>query len=216
MQLLILGATGRTGKWLVESALSKGHDVVCLVRDKSAIQTQHERLVLFEGTPADKTALRQAIQNCTALTNVLNISRTSDFPWSKLRTPDTFLSDVMQNIIEEAPDTLKRVILCSAWGVAETRADLPGWFRWLVDNSNIGVAYKGHEVQEQLIKISDLQWTIVRPVGLTNSKKSKPLKIQEVSSSKPSLTVSRKDVATFMVDCLDREDLIGKSLTISY
>ena len=45
---------------------------------------------------------------------------------------------------------LRRLVLTSAWGAGETAAEIPGWFRWFIQNSNIGPAYRDHERQEAL------------------------------------------------------------------
>ena len=62
---------------------------------------------------------------------------------------------------------------------------------------------------------SKLQWTIVRPVGLTNSKKREDIKQTFNNEPKPSLLISRKSTAKFMLDCLDDDDLNGKKVVIS-
>ncbi len=45
------------------------------------------------------------MEDCDYIIDVLNISRNSDFPWASLRTPKTFLSAVMNKIIEISPET---------------------------------------------------------------------------------------------------------------
>jgi len=215
MKLLILGATGRTGKWIVQVSLQKGYEVVCLVRYPEKLSPT-EKLTILKGNPINQEDLEKAMQGCDAVLSALNISRTSDFPWAKLRTPKTYLSDVMSNIISVAKKhTIKRIVVCSAWGVLETRSHIPFWFRWIIDNSNIGVAYKDHERQEQLLEASDLKWTIVRPVGLINSKKVQTIKESVDNVPKPLLTIGRLSVATFMIDSLHNTKLIGKKVVIS-
>jgi uncharacterized protein YbjT (DUF2867 family) len=76
------------------------------------------------------------------------------------------------------------------------------------------VAYLEHERQEALVRNSGLDWTIVRPVGLTNSQKPKPVKVIFGNEQKPSLTISRKDTASFMVDILNCTDYFKKVPTI--
>jgi len=171
MKILLLGATGRTGQLLLEQALERGHIVHALVRDKQKIPFQRYNLLLFEGTPSDKIALEKAIAGCEVVISVLNISRKNEFPWAGLRTPKDFLSATMKNIIELAgKNNIHRVVFTSAWGVSETKKDLPSWFRWLLDHSNLRYPYRDHERQEELIKRSGIEWTAVRPVFLTNSK----------------------------------------------
>lgn len=214
-KILVLGATGRTGKWVLQKALEKGYAVNVLVRDTSKI-ANHRSLTIFEGNPQNKSDLERAAIGCTAIISVLNISRISDFPWAKLRTPKTFLSDVMQHIVKVAKEQkIKRVVVCSAWGVAETNLDLPFWFRWTIKFSNISIAYADHERQEKVLMASDLDWTIIRPVGLVNSKITQEVSVSYENNPKPKLTISRRAVAEFMICALENELLIGKFPTIS-
>ena len=216
MKVLLLGATGRTGKLALQKALQQGYEVHVLVRDAGKIKAEHPHLKVFEGDPSKSEDMSEAMEGCEAVISVLNISRTSDFPWAPLRTPRTYLSAVMRLLLVQAVAFgLKRVVICSAWGVAETRPELPGWFRWLVDHSHIGVAYEDHERQEQLVMNSSLDWTIVRPVGLTNGTRSASVRKSFGGSPKPTLTISRLAVAAFMVGCLREEDTIGKAITLS-
>ena len=216
MKLLILGATGRTGKLILEEALNQGYKVRCLVREPKKINLNHNALEVYKGSPEQISDLDNAIKDCARIISVLNISRKSDFPWARLRTPPTFLSDVMKNIISLIKkNELERLIVCSAWGVAETEKEIPAWFRWLIKNSNIGIAYKDHERQENELKKSKLNWTIVRPTGLTNFKMEKKIIESYNNEPKPRLTISRKNLAKFMVNALKRRELIGKTPVIS-
>lgn len=216
MKVLILGATGRTGKWLVSSALERSYEVNCLVRPESRSKIEEEPVNIVEGTPLDRDALAEASAGCDALVSALNVSRKSDFPWAKMRTPEDFLSEVMKNIIAIAADSgPRRVVICTAWGVGETFEDLPRWFAWFIRNSNIGITYADHERQEKLLRQSDLDWTVVRPSGLTNSKKDRKIRESYSNKPRPSLMISRKSVAQFMIEAIERRDLSGKSPVIS-
>ena len=199
----------------MKSALERGYSLNCLVRSVEGI-VSHPQIQIFEGSPLDKDILRRSLKDCNAIVSALNISRTSDFPWAKLRTPPTLLSEVMTLLVELTSETTaKRLVLCSAWGVAETKKELPGWFRWVIDYSNVGAAYRDHERQEQIIRNSKFDWTMVRPSGLTNAKGLKEIKISYDNSPKPNLTINRQSVAQFMIDALSDDELIGKCPVIS-
>lgn len=215
MKILLLGATGRTGKLVLNNALEKGHQVHCLSRNAGRI-TRQNGLTIFEGSPDNETDLTKAIAGCDAVISVLNISRKTDFPWSALRTPETFLSDVMTLLVPVAErQNLKRISICSAWGVAETKNDIPAWFRWFIDNSNIGVAYRDHERQEKILSESKLNWTIVRPVGLSNSRKKEKIRETLDNNPKPNMLISRQSVAEYLVESLEKDYLIGKKVVVS-
>ncbi len=215
MHILLLGATGRTGKWVLQHAIDQGHQVHCLARKASRISA-HPQLKVFEGDVRSKEDLSKAITGCSHVISVLNVSRRSDFPWAPLRTPPTLMSDTMRTLLPLAETaSIQRILLCSAWGVSETKQDIPNWFRWFIEHSNIGVAYKDHERQEAILMESALPWTIVRPVGLVNSKR--PQVVQETfhQQPKPGLIISRKALGRFLVESLSREDLVRKTLVVS-
>lgn len=216
MRILILGATGRTGRLILEEALDRGHEVTVLARDAGKIKSASPLLNVLEGTPADPTSLSQAMNNCEAILSALNISRVNDFPWSRLRTPKDFLSTVMSNIIEISPrHRIRRVIFTSAWGAAETRKDIPGWFRWFIEHSNIRYPYDDHARQEELVSKSSLDWTAVRPAGLINSKKKKEIIVSINNHPRPHIIISRYNVARFMLDVLEQGLYVGEKVVIS-
>jgi NAD(P)H-binding len=126
------------------------------------------------------------------------------------------LEKTIQNLIDLLKmNPIEKVIIISAWGVGETKKDIPFWFRWMIDFSNIKYSYLGHEQQEKLLINSDLNYTIIRPVGLINSEKSKSIIITKNNSPKANLLISRKNVAEFMLDVLEQEDFDKQVITIS-
>lgn len=216
MRILILGATGRTGRFLVEEAVKQGYAINVLLRDKSKLNVNSNSITTFEGIPTDINTLLPAMQGCEAILSALNISRTSDFPWAPLRTPKDFLSAGMKNTIKAADQLqIKRMIITTAWGVGETKKELPFWFKWLIDHSNIGYPYRDHELQEDLLNNSALNWTIIRPVGLTNALNNKEVLVSFNNSPRPRLIISRQNVARFMLSALENNLYIRQSPTVS-
>jgi len=216
MRILLLGATGRTGKLLLEQTLHHGHIVHALLRDKQKVPFEKYNLLLFEGSPADKEALDKAMQGCEVVVSVLNISRKYEFPWAGLRTPKDFLSVTMKNIIElSAKNHIRRIVFASAWGVSETKKDLPGWFRWLLDHSNLRYPYQDHEKQEGLVENSHLDWTAVRPVFLTNSHHPKEIMVSLNGESQPRLYLSRRNLAAFMLEVVEKNLYLCQAPVVS-
>jgi putative NADH-flavin reductase len=216
MKILLLGATGRTGRHLLQETLDRGHILHALVRDQSKVKISHENLKVFEGSPMDKALLNNATNGCEAILSALNISRYNDWPWTKLRTPIDFLSSVMKLIIELAPQHhIQRIIFTSAWGVAETRKDIPGWFRWFIEHSNILYPYEDHARQEELVKQTSLQWTSVRAAGLVNGKGKRAIIVSFNNSPRPGLTISRRNLAGFILDVLEKNLYVREMPVVS-
>lgn len=217
MRILILGGSGRTGKLLVLEALEKGYQVNALVRNAASFKEtiarlhppQNHQLTIFEGTPSDKNNIADALEGCEAVLSTLNISRNSDFPWSALRTGEFFLSQTITDIIDLClQKKINRLIITSAWGANETKLDIPAWFRWFIDHSNVGVPYRDHERQEKILLQSPLQFTAVRPVGLTNFNNHRPVHVSLDNHPRPRLMISRRNVARFMIQILEHNEYL--------
>ena len=216
MKILILGATGRTGRLIVEEALRQGYDLNVLVRDKTKTSFSSKSIKVYQGTPTRRSDLAAAMQGCDLVIGALGIARASDAPWSKLITPKNLISESIKNVIAEADQqNLKRLITISAWGVGETKKDIPFWLRWLIKYTNLSPVYAEHELEEKLLANSNLNWTAVRPVALTDSEKIKTLKVSFNNFPKPSLQISRQSVAKFIVDIVKSDKYDMKSPTIS-
>ena len=213
MKVFLLGSTGRLGNEILNTLITRKIYTTILIRNQEKIKLDSKYLDVCVGNPLEIDKLDKAMSNCSIVINALNISRNSDFPWSKLRTPKTLLSETISNLIElNKKHDFSKIISVSAWGVLESKKQLPFWFRWLIDNSNIKHGYLDHEKQEQILTASNLDYTIIRPVGLSNSQKDKAPKI--TIKSKPSnILVSRKTVSKFIVDNLKKYN--KETVTIS-
>lgn len=215
--ILILGGSGRTGRLIVQESVKKGYRVSVLVRDLVKV-SDIKGIKVYEGSPYDKVSLENALADsqCQYIINALNISRINDIPWARLRSPKDLISQTISNLIALSPKyRIQQIISVSAWGVNETKQDIPFWFRWLIYYSNIKFGYVEHENQERLLRESNLNWTIVRPVGLTNSRKTKETVISFKNNPKPSILISRGDVASFVVKMIGNPDFYLKTPTIS-
>lgn len=125
------------------------------------------------------------------------------------------MSESIKNIILLSSNvSIKRVIVLSAWGVGDTRDHIPGWFRWFIDHSNIGGAYRDHARQEELLASSEVIYTIIRPVGLINCDKVKDTQISFNNIPRPGLTISRNNVARFIIEAMETDLYVLKTPVI--
>lgn len=72
MRLLIFGATGGTGRILVDKALAAGHDVVAYVRNPDRLPTSHDRLRVVQGHLSDAAAISESVRGVDAVITVLS------------------------------------------------------------------------------------------------------------------------------------------------
>jgi putative NADH-flavin reductase len=216
MKILILGATGRLGKKVLETALQSNYEVNVLVRDAKKITLRSDKLFIYEGDCTQVDNIQKALKECDAVVNTLNISRINDFPWAPLRTPKDFLSKTMLALVEAMnTEGVKRLALVTACGVNESHLEMPAWFRWLIRNSNIKYPYADHALQEDILRKTDLDWTIIRPVGLTNGALKTNIQTSINGTPKPSSMISRVSVAAFILNCLNQDTFIKQCPTVS-
>ncbi len=203
MKILILGANGRSGRRIVNEALRAGFSVHALVRNKKDLP-EHQNLRIIEGSCLKRSDLDKALTGTVAVVSALNVSRKSDFPWSKLKSPTDLMSKTMEYLIPLLyAHGISRLLIISAAGTGDSRKVLPKWFAWLIDHSNIKYAYQDHERQEKLVRNSDLEWTILRPVGLSNSSKITRVCISKDGIPPPSMLISRDTLANYVIQTLE-------------
>ena len=71
MKLFVIGATGRTGREIVEQALARDHGVTAFVRSLGTITLRNERLTVLKGNATDENELSKAMQNHDAVLSTL-------------------------------------------------------------------------------------------------------------------------------------------------
>ena len=199
MNILILGATGRTGRHIAQYAVENGHKVIAIIRDKA--KAIIPGISFIEGSSSDYDLLNKVLKGVDAVIVALNISRKSDNPFARIISPLTLISDTVMTLMPAMErNGVKRIITISASGVGDSWNDMPFFTRWLVRNSNIWHAYKDHDRQESILRNLNLEWTIARPVLLNNKDSDKYTAV----IGKPTRGgISRKGVARFIIDILE-------------
>ncbi len=206
MKLAIFGATGKTGIELIKQGLEMGHTVTAFVRDASRLDIQDKELTLVTGDIYDSAKVAKAIEGQDAVICALGAG--SDLKKTTVRTTGTI------NIIRGMQENnVKRVLVVTAMGVGDSWNTLSlfnkFFFATLLKSSR-----DDHESQEAAVKESGLDWTIVRPSGLTDTSRTGDYAFGENISAKTS-KISRADVADLILKELDQNELIGKAVTIT-
>lgn len=211
MKLLILGASGRCGRWLVRLALERGHEVTAVVRDGSQAAVPGGASTVV-GDVLDPAFVSEAIAGHTTVLSALGLRRRSVVPWSTLLSPPDLVQRVMANIAgaERPPE---RIIWVSAGGVGESRARCTPLIRAMIGAGNVGVAYRDLDAAEAVMRgAPEVSSLAVRPVTLLNG--APRGSAGEVNRYGLFSTVRRGDVARWMVDAAEREGAPGTSAVL--
>ena len=202
MKLLILGASGATGRWLVRLAAQAGHDVTALVRPSTPFDAPAGVRVI-RGEVLDPAIIATAVENKDAVASCLGIRRASKFPWAPILSPPDFTARVASALIPAMSHAgERRVVVISAGGVAESITQLTTPVRWMVGAGTIGVAYRDLADTERLLSASRLDWLAVRPVTLVDGPPTG--RVGKVEKYGLFSIVRRADVATWMLGALAR------------
>ena len=214
-KILLLGATGRTGQRVIHFALEAGHEVVALARSPEKLEIKSDKLSIVKGTPESVDDLRTAISGCDAVISTLNNNRASDSPFAKPLNAENFMTNIMSMCVQVMEEEgVKRLVVMTALGAGDSFDYSPWLFRLMIRKTNLGIAYRDHEGQESIIKSSNLNWTIGRPVGLNDKPSKKSLGVDYGPPKKVSMMIERDKVAGFFVDCLEDESSYKKVATL--
>ena len=209
MNLIIFGPTGGTGRQLVAQALEQGHTVTGFARRPEKFAQQHEKLQIIKGDVLDFSSVERALQGQDAVLCTLGAPATNK---KMLRANGT------KNIIHAMKKTAIRRLICqSALGCGDSWHLLPFHYKYLIAPVLLRYVYADHECQENYIKESPIDWTIVRPATLTNGKHTGCYR-QDFGATDQSITfkISRADVADFMLKHLTDDTCLHKTPSLSY
>jgi putative NADH-flavin reductase len=209
MKILIFGASGKTGLLLTQQALDKGFLVTAFVRNPQKFPFQHPNLTLFKGDVAEY----ELVLNSTTGHDAVVCALGAKTPFKH----DLTLIQGVRNIVNSMKATgVKRLIYLSFLGVRENRKEL-GFLVNQVVSRILKKAIEDHEVKENIISKSNLDWTIVRPPRLTNEKLRGHFRHSErILPGSTILNISRADLTLFMLQQISDSQYIKKKPRVIY
>ncbi len=210
MKLIIFGSTGRTGRQLVTQALEQGYDVTAFARSPEEFGLSHERLKVVQGDVLNLASVERALQGQDVVFCSLGMPNIMDK--SQLRAKGT------KNIIRAMEKTgIKRFICQSGLGAGDSHEALPFHYKYLIAPLFMGALYADHNLQENHIKASHLDWTIVRPGSLNDGEWTGTYQHGYTTENKPAtIKISRADTAHFMLKQLVDNNYLHKTPCVSY
>lgn len=220
MKLTIFGATGPTGRRLLERALAEGHEVTAFARSASKLNVSHERLRIAAGDVFDAGQVEEAVAGQEAVISVLGGKPSNPLKPSRTGDPNGPGSGGARNIIRAMNEHgLRRFICQTAWGTAESKQDpdLPGSvFLNVLIPVFLRDDYADKEEQERIVRSCGLDWTIVRPMALTNGPWTGNYRVGEHLKPGRKFRISRADVVHFLLRQLDTDRYLRKTPAIGY
>jgi putative NADH-flavin reductase len=208
MNILVLGATGGTGREVVSQALAAGHNVTALVRDLRRVQVVSDRLQVVQGdVTGEGPTLSDVVLGQDAVISVLGVGRSF--------TPNGLIAQSAPRVVSAMEKHgVHRLIHTSAFGVGPTLGDCPLVPR-LFFHTLLRRVYHDKALGDESVLNSRLEWTIVYPAGLTDGPKTGHYRSGEHLALHGFPNVSRADVADFLLSQLTDRTYVRKGVLVA-
>lgn len=192
MKLAVFGATGKSGQALVAQALAAGHEVRALARTPAKLDSQ-AGLSIVAGDAADAAAVRETLAGCVAAISLLGNFN---------RKPNTEVSDATRMIVSvmEAQGP-RRLVVVTTIGTGDSFAPLRSPLFKLIIRFVVKEIWRDRERQEAVVRASTIDWTIVRPGGLTDGTATGRWTLIDSGAAQPrKVSIARADLSTALLE----------------
>lgn len=202
MHVLVLGATGKTGREVVDIALARGHGVTAFVRSPHKLEGHDGALKVVEGSPLEVAPLAEALRGHDAVISALGL------PARKALRPSTFMAECAASTVGAMKKArVDRLAIVSAAVLFPGSGPVYRFFRWLLEHHARDLS-----AMESVVRATELDWTIARPPRLVRSIEER---YQSASGELPggSYSLSFRALGCFLLDCVEahshRQEIVG-------
>ena len=209
-KIAVFGASGRTGKLFTELALKNGYEVKALVREPSRLGFQHPNLQVMQGDISNPIQVEETINATEAVIDLIGPGKGS--------LPDLQRTATRHIIQAMKQNEVKRLIVLASlpFGILDEN-DKPAFMSrvmMVLVKNLMGAMVEDAREHIDLIKQSDLDWTVVRAPGLSDQSSQGKYRVGSLDAN-TGKSIARADVAAFMLDELKNPKYIRKMPLIS-
>ncbi|HEY2176551.1 MAG TPA: SDR family oxidoreductase [Mycobacteriales bacterium] len=211
MRIVVFGANGSTGRLLTEQALAARHDVTAVTRRPADFPLTHDRLTVVEADVHDPPAVERAVEAADVVLSTVGVPFT--------RKPITVYSDGTANIVAAmSRHGVKRLAVVSS-SATDPHHHADGGFllnrvMQPLITATIGKStYADMRRMEELVRASDLEWTIMRPSGLFDAPAVTTYALHEDQA--PGVFTSRADLAASLLDQATEMRFLRKAVAVT-
>jgi putative NADH-flavin reductase len=208
MRILIIGATGPTGLQLINEGLSLGHEITAAVRNPQAA-TLPQGVRVVRADVMDPPSMLAATTAQEAVISSLG---------SKIdRKPTTLFSQGTRNLIAGMNlSGVKRLVCITGIGAGDSKGHGGFLYDRLFHPFLLDEIYIDKTRQEEEIRCSNLDWTIVRPGRLTNGPRTMRFRQFDELTGVTVGKISRADVAYYIMTHIADKSSFSKTATLTY
>lgn len=214
--VLVVGATGGTGRATIDALLRRGHRVTAFSRHADSLDIDSDRLTLLNGDATDPDDVDRAVAGHDAVVITLGITENPVRVrlFGAARTPNDVRSVGTRNVIAAMRrHGVRRLVVQSSYGVGETRGSLR-WIERLFFSLLLKPQIADTEVQELEVRGSGVDWVLAQPVHLTDDDVD-DMPFASADGQVREWKISRKGVAQFLALAAQVPDFVGQSVALS-
>lgn len=206
VRILVLGATGRVGSHVVSLALHDNHHVTAVVRTPSKLNLCHENLHIIKGDVTDKRTIEEAMIDIDIVISALSTDGTTT-----LTKSIPIILDAMSK------ENVKRIITVGTAGILQSRLN-PNLLRYQSSESRRTTTFSAQEHHQvfEILKQSELDWTIVCPTYLPDGAYTGHYRIERGFLPKGGSEISVADTAEFTYQQIQNTDYLKARVGIAY
>jgi putative NADH-flavin reductase len=208
-KILVLGATGGTGRLIVRQAVARGYEVTVLARStEKASGLKGAKLIV--GDARDEVILRQSLKGREAVVSALGT------PASPLREV-TLLSTATHALVGAMKsEQVSRLVCVTGMGAGDSAGHGGFFFDNLIFPILLRKVYVDKNRQESIVRNSGLDWVLVRPSVLNDKPSRGVVRALTDLSDFHGGTISREDVAKFVLEQVESDTWLRRSPLITW
>lgn len=207
-KIAVFGATGLTGRHVVEQALARGHEVVVLVRDPSRLALDHPCLRVIGGSPISMSDVELCVRGASAVIHCLGIGGKGN------GQSTTLISESVKLVLTAMNQHgVQRIVCMSNVGAGGSgtwfanRLIIPLFLRWLIP------IIEDKNRMEAALHASSVEWISVRLPNIVEGP-DKSLRMS-LDGRGIGLSITAKSAANFLVDQVSSSVYVRSSPSIS-
>lgn len=210
MTLAVLGATKGIGAATVRHGLANGHTIRAVSRQAAEHFEPSDQLTAYSADATDSDAMMPAIDGADAVIYAIGVDHTPAMLWQ----PVTLFSASTRAVLTAMSAVgVRRLLVVTGFGAGRSRSAMSKLERaghWAV----LGRPYADKDRQEAMIEDSDTDWTIVRPVILTNGRGEGRYRVLDTPADWSNGLISRSDVGHYLVSAAEAERNVKQSVVL--
>ena len=208
--ILILGATSGIGRLACDEALSRHHSVRAFGRTADTLE-QKPGLEPWVGDALDADDVARALDGGDTVIYALGINESISMLWQDV----TLFSESSRILIDQMQQKgVKRLVVVTGFGAGRSKAAMSR-IEQLGHRAILGKPYADKDRQEEMIMASELDWTIARPVILTNNARTGKFRVLREEKQWRNGLISRADVAQYLIDAATSDEDVRRDVVLA-